>query len=464
MLILVGFSSSLVAQSLPSGFASSQVQAGYNTSVGIIFSPDGRQFFVWEKSGKVYVSTWNGTAYVRQNTPILDISEEVGNWRDFGLLSICLDPDFAHNGLMYLYYAVDRHHLLYYGTPQYNKAADEYFNASIGRITRYRINTTGGTLAADYASRLVLLGETRSTGVPLTHESHAGGTLLFGRDGTLLVSTGDGATYEGVDVGSDPTTYFQKALNDGILKPSENVGSFRSQVVNSLCGKVLRIDPTNGDGIPSNPFYDAGNARSARSRVWAMGFRNPYRMTMQPNTGSTNPADGNPGRLLLSDVGWNTSEEFNVIDQPGLNCGWPLYEGMDKTVYYYGKNIANQEEPGQPTFESLCVQPTSPTIDPDKTKRRFTHARPALDWNQDAPIARVPSFQGSTPMALTIGSGGAPAGQPFAGNCSIGGAFYTGTSFPAAYQNTYFFTDFGLNWIRNLALHDDGDHVVHEVR
>ena len=46
----------------------------------------------------------------------------------------------------------------------------------------------------------------------------------------------------------------------------------------------------------------------------------------------------------------------------------------------------------------------------------------------------------------------------------MGGAYYTGTQFPATYRNSYFFADFGSNWIRNLVLHDHGDHVVHEVR
>lgn len=195
-----------------------------------------------------------------------------------------------------------------------------------------------------------------------------------------------------------------------------------------------------------------------------MGLRNPYRMTLQPGTGSTNPGEGSPGTLLLGDVGWYKTEDFHRIDQAGLNCGWPLYEGLEPTDGYYGTNVRNAEEPGQPTFESLCQQPTSPAADPDRTKRRFTHSRPALDWRHDSPLARVPAFEGSTPVVRPIGTPGAPTGTPFSGNASMGGAYYAATQFPETYRNSYFFADWGQNWIKNIVLHDQGDHIVHEVR
>ena len=76
-ILLVQFTQPSFAQ-LPAGFSRSTIQSNYTGSVGIRFTDDGNQFFVWEKSGRVYVSTWNGSAYVRQNTPVLDIHEEVG--------------------------------------------------------------------------------------------------------------------------------------------------------------------------------------------------------------------------------------------------------------------------------------------------------------------------------------------------------------------------------------------------
>ena len=64
-----------------------------------------------------------------------------------------------------------------------------------------------------------------------------------------------------------------------------------------LTGATLRfwrIDPATGDGLSTNPFFDAAEPRAPRSRVWSLGHRNPYRMTVRPHTGSHNLADGDP--------------------------------------------------------------------------------------------------------------------------------------------------------------------------
>ena len=153
----------------------------------------------------------------------------------------------------------------------------------------------------DYNSRVVLLGETKETGVPLLHESHSTGSLMFGSDGTLMATLGDGASYNNVDVGSDGGTYYAQALVDGIIRPAENVGAMRSQLLDCFNGKLLRMDPNTGDGVPSNPWYDPGAPRAPRSRVWALGLRNPYRATFKPGSGSTNPADADPGTVYIGD-------------------------------------------------------------------------------------------------------------------------------------------------------------------
>ncbi|ADB40856.1 PKD domain containing protein [Spirosoma linguale DSM 74] len=464
LLAYISTNSLLVAQQLPPGFSKSVSQSGYVGSVGMVFAKDGNSFFVWEKSGLVWASVWNGTSYNRQESVTLDIREEVGEWNDFGLHSMCLDPNFETNGFIYLFYVVDLHHLLYFGTSQYSSTANEYQNATVSRVTRYKLNKVGTSYLTDYSSRTVLLGESKTTGVPITFESHAGGTILFGNDGSLLVATGDGAHHEGIDVGNDSRTNFQTALNLGIMRPEENVGALRSQMLNSHCGKVLRIDPTTGNGLPSNPFYDPMNPRAPKSRVWTLGVRNPYRICIQPNTGSTNPDDGSPGTLLIGDVGWFKWEDFHVIDKAGLNCGWPVYEGLLPTYLYYGTNVHNLDEPGQPTFESLCVQPSSFIDNPDPTLRRFTHSRPAMDYSHSANITRVPAFNGTTAIVRELGTVGAPAGTQFLGHCAIGGAYYTGTQFPAMYQNTLFFTDYVEGWIKSIVLHDEGDHHIHEIK
>ncbi len=470
------------AQTLPTGFLQSKTQSGYTAPMGIIFTTDGQRQFVWDKSGKVWVSVWNGTQYVKQSTAVLDISDEVGDWRDFGLLSLCLDPNYAQNGLVYLFYMVDRHHLFNAGTTSYNPATNDYFKATISRVTRYKFETVGGALTANASSRQVLLGESKSTGVPLTHESHAGGTLVFGRDGSLMLTTGDNASYSSTDKGSASETYFQQAINDGIMRANENVGSFRSQMLNSHCGKVLRMDPATGNGLASNPYFDSANPRSAQSRVWALGLRNPYRMTIQPNTGSTNMADGNPGTLLIGDVGWTAWEDMHVIRQGGDNAGWPIFEGMEVNSSYQSAatTLENKDEPNPSntcnkpflTFNDLLKQPTNPVqtvMNPCSNQplpglqRRYIHARPALDWQHGADVARTPTFNGSVATATNLGAAGGSPGSPFRGNAATGGAYYPGaTQFPSAWRNTYYFADYGANWIRAATL--DANGAVTQVR
>ncbi|MBK6775740.1 MAG: PQQ-dependent sugar dehydrogenase [Flavobacteriales bacterium] len=141
--------------------------SGFSAPVGFTFDDNGRMY-VWEKAGRVWI-VQNG---VKLTPALLDISEEVGDWRDHGFLGFTLDPDFLTNGRMYMMYAVDRHHLMNFGTGTYNAATNQYFAATIMRITRY--TAIGPNFnATDYNSRVVLLGETRKTGVPLLHESHS---------------------------------------------------------------------------------------------------------------------------------------------------------------------------------------------------------------------------------------------------------------------------------------------------
>ena len=160
--------------------------------------------FVWERGGRVYAVT-GGTKRL-----VLDISEEVGAWHDHGLLGFALHPQFDQNGYIYLLYLVDRHHLMNFGTAAYSPTVNEYFSATIGRLTRYTLNKTGGIYSVAAGSRKILFGETRSDGIVVIERSHSTGSLVFGTDQTLLVSTGDGANVIGADKGSDPAPILRK--------------------------------------------------------------------------------------------------------------------------------------------------------------------------------------------------------------------------------------------------------------
>ncbi|MCB0448029.1 MAG: PQQ-dependent sugar dehydrogenase [Gelidibacter sp.] len=445
--LLIMCMSSSFAQ-LPENYSSETLSGTYTAPMGTIFNSDGSKMFVWTNAGQIYVSNWNGTNYVKQSAAVLDLSDEISGYRDFGLLSICLDPNFDINGLIYLFYTVDRHHLLYFGTPQYNPNTNDYYKASISRVTRYMLNHTQSPMTTDYSTRTILLGESITTGIPLTHESHAGGTLMFGSDGTLLLTTGDNASYSTTDTGSVSHTYYQQAIADGIMRPEENVGSFRSQMINSLCGKLLRLDPATGDGVPSNPFYDANNPRAPKSRMFAMGFRNPFRAAIKPNSGSTDPADANPGMVFVADVGWNNWEDLHIIDKPGLNAGWPLYEGQTLLSSYYNSGTTNPDE-GNQLFKNLCAQPTSFVDAAIPANRRYTHHRPAITWKHGTSLqTRVPWFNGNNPTDPRIGANGSPTtGDEFRGNTGVAGTYISGTAFGEAMEGKFLFTDYVRNWV-----------------
>jgi glucose/arabinose dehydrogenase/chitodextrinase len=472
---------------LPAGFAESVVSGpangGWNEAVGLSFSPSGRMF-VWERAGKVWFKDPADASF----TLLLDISEEVGRWQDHGLLGFAIDPNFDSNGRIYLLYVVDRHHLFNFGTPAYDPNISDLNTATIGRVTRYTCRSSDGFRSVDLATRQILVGETPQSGIPILAITHGIGSLSFGTDGTLLVSTGDGASPDIADTGGVITgSLAPQGLIDGIIAPKEDIGAFRSQLVDSLSGKVLRIDPVSGDGVQSNPFFDVANPRAPRSRVWSLGLRNPFRMSLIPNSGKHNPADANPGIIFMGDVGWNNWEALEMATRPGENFGWPIFEGLSVMTDYAEHAVLNLDAmdplyPGSgcsqyfsffellkedsansashPPFPHPCV--TGQTI--PASIPQFLHTRPVLDWHHWSATTRTPVYdQNGEAAAVILGSPESPVeGASFAGNCAVGGAWYAGSNFPQQFRNSYFFADWGQKLIKNLVF--DANFVPVELQ
>lgn len=461
------FSGQLAGQTLPANFSQSTLAGGtFNQPVGVTWDPNGRQY-VWEKGGRVWIVE-NGT---RLAQPLIDISEEVGNWRDHGFLGFALDPDFLTNGRIYMMYTVDRHHLMNYGTGSYSSSTNEYYAATIMRITRY--TATGPAFnAVDYGSRYVLLGETRQTGIVLLHESHSTGSLAFGSDGTLMASVGDAASYNHTDVGSAPDTYDNVALNEGMMRTAEDVGAMRSQLLNCHNGKLLRLDPNTGNGVASNPYFEPTAPRSPKSRVWALGLRNPYRMTHKKGSGSTNPADGDPGIFYVGDVGWTAWEELNVCNEPGMNFGWPIFEGLWPCTAYMSATTYNLDVPNPHydgvnctqqflSFQDLLKQATLQVINTHPSPchpgtpippgiSTYLHARPSVDWAHGN-NSRVPGYMGNNAYSYDLDSPSSPVQGPrFGGYAALAGTFIATPSMPIEYHNSAFVGDYSSGWIRRF--------------
>ena len=477
---LLLFAVNVLAADVPPGFSESvipgPVAGNWIKPAGATFDATGRMF-VWEIGGDVWVKGTAATNFTR----LLSLSEEVAQDGD-GLLGFALDPDFLANGYLYLLYVVDRHHLLNFGTTNYNATTNAPNQATIGRLTRYTCVASNDFKSVNPASRFVLIGDSKTNGIPICAVSHSVGSLVFGDDGTLLVSTGDSASFYDVDIGGAVNgSYATQALSDGILRTKENVGAYRSQLPDSLNGKILRLDPATGNGIPGNPFFDAAKPKSARSRVWSLGIRNPFRMALRPESGSHDPADANPGALFVGAVGWDDWESLQVVTGPGQNLGWPLFEGLELTPVRaagvtYNMDVANLDAPNPLypaggcsqyfSFRQLLKQDTAnaanfpPFNNPCNAGQKipasipqFLHHRPALDWDHNEAITRTPVFDGAgNATVVGIGSSGSPvSGTAFRGNCSVGGAWYDGENFPAGYRNKYFHADWGQQIIKLIS-------------
>ncbi len=467
---------------LPPDF-SDQLVESFNRPVGVAFDESGRGY-VWERRGFVYILDEEGK---KLPTPLIDISEEVGDWGDHGLLGFALDPDFYENGFFYLFYVVDRHYLLYFGTPEYDPNETLIQQATIGRITRYTADPGHNFETTLPGSRKILLGETPATGFPILMTSHGIGSLVFGHDETLFASCGEGGSFQSIDAGSADETYFQQALDDDIIREKENVGSFRAMLVDNLNGKIIRIDPATGDGISSNPFYDPAAPRAARSRVWALGLRNPFRFVMRPETGSHLPEDGDPGVLYIGDVGSAAWEEINIAKKGGQCFGWPLFEGFDskwefRNTFRANMDAANPLYDGNScnqaffSFQDLFINPTNKNeeivfenpCDSNLLIPQYiptlVHSTPAIAysnvlWNQPTrAITEIVEEDGSF-STVPIDDPASPiSGPPFDGFSSIPGLFYTEGNFPEKYQDALFSSDFS-GWIKAFHLNDENEIV-----
>ncbi len=257
------------------------------TPVGVTFAPDGRMF-IWQKNGIVRVYK-NGALL---GDPFIDISTQVNNYQDRGLLGFALDPDFETNGYAYLFFT-------------YEEGSTPNDGAKTARLIRVTADPANPDVALA-GSEVVLLGtvgtppcSSHPAGadcIPADAVSHTVGAIHFLPDGTMLLSNGDGASFS-----------------------SANANALRAQSLDSYAGKILRILP-DGTAPADNPFYDGTN--SIRSKVYAFGLRNPYRFTVDPAT----------GEIYIGDVGWSSWEELNR--GAGANFGWPCYEGNDPQPSY----------------------------------------------------------------------------------------------------------------------------------
>ena len=397
------------ASSVPeAGFQDTTVFSGLTAPTAIRFSPDGR-VFVAEKSGiiRVFASLTATTS-----TVFADLSREVDNYWDRGLLGLALDPGFPTTPYVYVLYTYDAP---IGGTPP---AWNDACPSPPGP-------TTDGCVVSGRLSRLQAAGNLM-TGAeqPLINDwcqqfpSHSIGDLQFGPDGALYVSAGDGAGFGTPDYGQyggsagsptplNPCGDPPGGVGGSMTPPTAEGGALRSQSARRpstqpvvLNGSILRVDPATGNALPDNPL--SGSSSANARRLVGYGFRNPFRFTFRPGT----------SELWIGDVGYNTWEEVDRITSPTaspvLNGGWPCYEGLSQQSAYAAVGLDQ--------CSTLYSAPTG---------------------------LLTPYFSYNHSSAIVAGEA-----CPTANGSVISGiAFYTGGTYPAAYNGAMFFADHSRNCI-----------------
>ena len=231
----------------------------------------GTRAIILEKAGRVMLETTD--AFPSSANVMLDLSDQISSSGERGLLGGVLSESFEDDGIIYL-----------------------HFTNLDGNIEVRRYSLVSGR-----DDTFDLLSEEKIITVERPRANHNAGWIGFAPDGTLWIPTGDSGG------ANDPDNLAQDAF--------------------SLQGKVLRLDLSSDDfpadtarnySIPAdNPFQDGVNGAP---EVFALGLRNPFRAAIDPLS----------GELYIGDVGQGMREEINrlSLSTPGLNFGWPLFEGL----------------------------------------------------------------------------------------------------------------------------------------
>ena len=263
--------------------------SGLGQPISLGFLPDGRLLVV-QKGGTIRIAD----ASSGQSAEYLAITDiDAGGER--GLLDVALDPNFAQNGYVYLYYT---------------HASNQ--QARVSRFT-HQEGSGGLTSTAALGSEVVLWED--MDGFPSC--CHYGASLTVGPDGKLWLTTSDKFSASNPGEGAIGTDW-----------PAD---------LTSPTGKIIRINtdgtiPDGSDGWAANPFTSVeGDPEDViPDAIWAYGLRNPFRASWDYET----------GYLYVGEVGGNqdglSEDDLHLVslDQPGAFYGWPFYEGTLSTSVY----------------------------------------------------------------------------------------------------------------------------------
>ncbi|WP_245769174.1 ThuA domain-containing protein [Streptomyces indicus] len=320
-------------------------------------APDRRVFFI-QRTGKLKIVNQESLKV----TTALDFAytPEMTSQSD-GLLGLALDPKFEENHWLYLLHS---------------DKTEKQLNLS-------RFTEAGGKVDMASEKRLLTIPTFRGEG---RANSHMAGSLTFDRSGNLYVATGDN---------TDPFA------SDGFTPIDEQEGrrawdaQGTSGNTNDLRGKILRITPKD-DGtysVPEGNLFAPGTDKT-RAEIYAMGLRNPFRITTDPHSGALLVADYGPdARAANPSRGPEGTVEFSRVTKAG-NLGWPYCVGNNTPFNDY--DFATKTS--GPKFDCGALKNDSPN---NTGLTDLPDAEPATVWYAYSASAEFPELGtgGGGPMS-----------------------------------------------------------------
>jgi glucose/arabinose dehydrogenase len=267
-----------------------EIAGGLASPVCLTHSGDG--------SGRLFVVDQTGSILIIKDgkllpQPFLDLRSKIvtvhPQYDERGVLGIAFHPDYASNGRFFVRYSAPRD-----GGPE-EPCSQPGFIVGCHKEVLSEFQVSSNPDFANPGSETVLFT------VDKPQFNHNGGQIIFGPDGYLYFSLGDGG-----------------GANDGLAdNPPSHGPTGNAQNLQVALGKLHRIDVDGAKPFqvpPDNPFVGTGAVES----VWAYGLRNPYRFSFDRE---------GTHELFLADVGQDMFEEVDVIVKGG-DYGWPIREGL----------------------------------------------------------------------------------------------------------------------------------------
>ncbi|MFJ5018550.1 PQQ-dependent sugar dehydrogenase [Streptomyces griseoluteus] len=364
------------------------------------------------RDGELRLTDATGTTRTAGRLAVYSHDEE-------GLQGVGVDPHFTDNRFVYLYYAPPMD-TPPGDAPETGSATDFAPFDGVNRLSRFVLKTDG---TLDAASEKKILEVPTSRGICC----HVGGDIDFDKDGNLYLSTGDDSNPFQSD-GFTPID--ERADRNPAFDAQRTAGN-----TNDLRGKILRIK-VQDDGsytVPDGNLFAPGTAKT-RPEIYAMGFRNPFRFSVDKETGVLYVGDYGPDAGAADPArGPGGQVEFARVTGPG-NFGWPYCTG--KNDAYVDYDFATKTSGA--AFD--CAAPRNDS--PHNTG--LTDLPPAQAAWLPYDGASVPEF----------GDGSeSPMGGPV---YHYDPALDSPVKFPEAYDGDFFAGEFGRRWIKRIETGADG--------